>query len=68
MIMNLLPIPILDGGHIMFFIIEGIIGKPVPLKVQAIAQRIGLVVLVWLMLFAFYADISRIFSRVLSLR
>ncbi len=68
MIMNLLPIPILDGGHIMFFIIEGIIGKPVPLKVQAIAQRIGLVILVWLMLFAFYADISRIFSRVLSLR
>ncbi|HPF08305.1 MAG TPA: RIP metalloprotease RseP [Candidatus Cloacimonadota bacterium] len=68
MIMNLLPIPILDGGHIMFYAIEGIIGKPVSLKVQGIAQRIGLVLLIWLMLFAFYADLSRLFSRFLSLR
>ncbi|HOH60667.1 MAG TPA: RIP metalloprotease RseP [Candidatus Cloacimonadota bacterium] len=68
MIMNLLPIPILDGGHIMFFIIEGIIGKPVPLKVQGIAQRIGFALLLWLMLFAFYADISRLISRMISLR
>ena len=68
MIMNLLPIPILDGGHIMFFIIEGIFGKPVPLKVQGIAQRIGFALLLWLMLFAFYADISRLISRMISLR
>jgi regulator of sigma E protease len=68
MIMNLLPIPILDGGHIMFYVIEGIIGRPVPLKVQGIAQRIGFVLLIWLMLFAFYADISRLISRFISLR
>ena len=68
MIMNLLPIPILDGGHIMFYAIEGIIGRPVPLKVQGIAQRVGLVLLIWLMLFAFYADLSRLFSRFVSLR
>lgn len=68
MIMNLLPIPILDGGHIMFYTIEGIIGKPVPLKVQAIAQRIGFVLLIWLMLYAFYADISKLVLRFFALR
>lgn len=68
MIMNLLPIPILDGGHIMFYLIEGIIGRPVSLKVQGLAQRIGFVLLIWLMIFAFYADISRLISRFISLR
>jgi regulator of sigma E protease len=63
MIMNLLPIPVLDGGHIMFCFIEGIMGKPVPLKIQGIAQRIGLLLLVSLMVFAFYTDISKLFMR-----
>jgi regulator of sigma E protease len=66
MIMNLLPIPVLDGGHIFFFIIEGIFRKPVPLKVQAILQRIGLALLVLLMLFAFSSDLSKLFMRLLS--
>lgn len=65
MIMNLLPIPVLDGGHIMFYIIEGLIRRPVPYKLQGILQRIGLILLVWLMIFAFFADISKIAYRLL---
>ena len=66
MIMNLLPIPILDGGHIMFFIIEGIIRRPVPVRVQEIAQRIGFSLLLVLMVFAFYADISKLVFRLIN--
>jgi len=66
MTMNLLPIPVLDGGHIFFFIIEGIFRRPVPLKVQAILQKFGLIILVLLMLFAFYSDLSKVFMRLLS--
>ena len=68
MIMNLLPIPILDGGHIMFAFIEGIAGHPVPLKVQAIAQRIGFMLLIALMLLAFYSDISKLVYRFMYTR
>lgn len=68
MIMNLLPIPVLDGGHIMFYFIEGLIRRPVPYKLQGILQRIGLVLLVWLMIFAFFADISKIAYRLLLKR
>ncbi|MCL2063028.1 MAG: RIP metalloprotease RseP [Candidatus Cloacimonetes bacterium] len=59
MIMNLLPIPVFDGGHIMFFLYEGIVGKPIPLKFQIVLQQIGILILVTLMIFAFYSDISR---------
>ena len=63
MIMNLLPIPVLDGGHIFFCLIEGIFKKPLPLKVQIILQNIGIFILMSLMIFAFWNDFSRIFSR-----
>ena len=66
MIMNLLPIPILDGGHILFCIIEGIIRRPVSLKVQAILQRIGLTLLLLLMILAFYGDISKLLMRMMA--
>lgn len=66
MIMNLLPIPILDGGHIIFAIIQGITGKPLPHKVQVILQNVGLFLLVLLMVYAFYNDISKLFARMLS--
>jgi len=66
MIMNLLPIPILDGGHIMFCLIEGIIRRPVPLKVQMIAQRVGFTILIMLMVFAFYSDLEKLVLRFLS--
>lgn len=68
MIMNLLPIPILDGGLIMFSFIEGIIRHPIPVKVQALAQRIGFVLLIWLMIFAFYTDISKLVFRIMALK
>ncbi len=58
-ILNLLPIPILDGGHLMFFTIEAIRGKPVSEKVQENFQKIGLAILIALMLFAFFNDFKR---------
>ncbi|HOT39715.1 MAG TPA: site-2 protease family protein, partial [Candidatus Syntrophosphaera thermopropionivorans] len=57
-IMNLLPIPVLDGGLILFAIIEGIIRKPVPQQVQSILQTIGFFILIFLMVLAFYSDIA----------
>jgi regulator of sigma E protease len=59
-ILNLLPVPILDGGHLMFFAIEGVIGRPINIRIKEIALQIGLVLLVALMAMAFYFDISRI--------
>ena len=59
-ILNLLPIPILDGGHILFFLIEIVFGKPVTAKKREIAQQIGMAMLISLMVFAFYNDIMRI--------
>lgn len=68
MVMNLLPIPILDGGHIFFAILEGIFRRPIPKKVQEYAQRLGFLVLVFLMLFAFYADITKLLYRFIYMR
>ena len=61
-IINLLPVPILDGGAIIFFTIELIKGSPISMKKRMIAQQVGLVLLVSLMLFAIYNDIARIVS------
>ncbi|MDP2863211.1 MAG: RIP metalloprotease RseP, partial [Desulfobacterales bacterium] len=60
-VLNFLPIPVLDGGHLLFFFIEAVIGKPVNTKVREIAQQVGIFVLVVLMVYVFYNDISRIF-------
>ncbi|MFN3476303.1 MAG: RIP metalloprotease RseP [Candidatus Methylomirabilales bacterium] len=62
-VLNLLPIPILDGGHLFFAAIEAVRGRPLTLKTREIAQQIGLVLLVALMIFAFYNDIFRLFGR-----
>ena len=62
-ILNLLPIPILDGGHILFFSIEAIFGKPIAAKKREIAQQVGIAMLLSLMVFAFYNDIMRIFFK-----
>lgn len=59
-VLNLLPIPILDGGHLCFFFIELLRGRPVSVKMREHAQRVGLVLLVALMIFAFYNDIFRL--------
>jgi regulator of sigma E protease len=58
-ILNLLPVPILDGGHLAFYATEMLTGRPVSLKVREIAQQFGLVLLVGLMVLAFYNDIMR---------
>jgi regulator of sigma E protease len=58
-ILNLLPVPILDGGHLFFYFCEFIFRKPVSMKVRDIAQQVGLVLLVSLMVLAFYNDIVR---------
>jgi regulator of sigma E protease len=60
-VLNFLPIPVLDGGHLLFFFIEAIIGKPVNTKMREIAQQVGIFMLILLMLFVFYNDIARIF-------
>ena len=59
-VLNLLPIPVLDGGHIFFFLIEAVIGKPLSLKKIEIAQKVGLVALLSLMVVVFYNDIMRL--------
>lgn len=63
-ILNLLPIPILDGGHLFFNLFELVLRRPLSLRAREIAQQIGLVLLILLMLLAFYNDIARIFFRV----
>jgi regulator of sigma E protease len=60
-VLNLLPIPILDGGHLLFFLIEGILRKPLGERHRELAQQVGLVLLVGVMIFAFWNDLERIF-------
>jgi len=62
-VLNLLPIPILDGGHLLFFLIEGILRKPIGERQREVAQQVGLFLLVGVMIFAFWNDLERIFSR-----
>ena len=61
-ILNLLPVPILDGGVIIFLIIELIIGKPMSLRKRDVAQKVGLFLLIFLMAVVFYNDITRLFE------
>ena len=59
-VLNLLPVPVLDGGHLMYYIVEIIKGRPVSERALEIGQRVGLVVLFSLMAFAIYNDIHRL--------
>ncbi|NIM28171.1 MAG: RIP metalloprotease RseP [Gammaproteobacteria bacterium] len=61
-ILNLLPIPILDGGHLLYYLIESILGRPVSEEAQFFGQRLGIAMLVGLMGLAFYNDLARIFG------
>lgn len=61
-VLNLLPIPILDGGHLLYYMVEIIKGGPLSERVMEIGQKIGLVLLIILMAFAFYNDINRFVS------
>lgn len=59
-LVNLLPIPMLDGGHLLFYIYESIFRRPMPEKVQSYAFRMGMVLVLSLMVFATFNDIRRI--------
>jgi site-2 protease. Metallo peptidase. MEROPS family M50B len=59
-IINLFPIPVLDGGHLLFLLVEKLRGKSVSMKIQEMAMRVGLSLLVVLMVFVFYNDLDRV--------
>jgi regulator of sigma E protease len=61
-VLNLLPIPVLDGGHIMFFTIEALLGKKLSLNIQERATQVGMAMLLCLMIFAIGNDIVQLFN------
>ncbi len=61
-LLNLLPIPVLDGGHLFFYVIEGIIRRPVPLKAMEFATRVGLILLMSLLCLSLYNDVVRLIT------
>lgn len=61
-VLNLLPIPLLDGGHLMYYSVEILTGKPVSEKAMEAGQRIGMMLLFALMAFALYNDVNRLFG------
>ena len=61
-ILNLLPIPALDGGHVFFFLFEALTRRPVSLAVREKAQQVGMALLILLMVFIFYNDIARLLA------
>jgi regulator of sigma E protease len=58
-LLNLLPIPVLDGGHLLFFAIEGVLRRPLPLRVREVASLVGMSFLFLLMGIAFKNDVDR---------
>ena len=61
-VLNLLPIPMLDGGHLLFFLIEAMRGRPLEARQRERAQQMGLMLLLFVMAYAFYNDLARIFG------
>jgi len=59
-VMNLLPIPVLDGGHLFYYLVEAVTGKPIPLRIQEYGFQVGLFLIIALMVFAFYNDLMRL--------
>lgn len=62
-VINLVPLPVLDGGHIMFFLVEAISRKPFTLRQREVAQQIGIILLIALMAYVFSNDIQRIMGN-----
>lgn len=58
-ILNLMPVPVLDGGHLVFYVIEVIKGAPLSMKKMELAQQVGLALLMSLMIFALFNDFTR---------
>jgi regulator of sigma E protease len=65
-VINLFPIPMLDGGHVMYLTIEAIKRKPLSQRFLEISQRVGLTILIFIMFFAIYNDISRVKGDIVS--
>ncbi|MCP4582870.1 MAG: RIP metalloprotease RseP [candidate division Zixibacteria bacterium] len=63
-ILNILPIPVLDGGHLVFLSIEGVLRRPVSIKGRLIAQQIGMAVLLLLMVVVTYNDVARLLTGI----
>jgi regulator of sigma E protease len=61
-VLNLLPVPVLDGGQIVYQLIEGLKGGPLTERAQILGQQVGILALLLLMSFAFYNDIARLFE------
>ena len=61
-VLNLLPIPVLDGGHVLYFVAEFVKGSPLTERVEVLGQRVGIALLMVLMVFAVYNDLMRVFS------
>jgi len=59
-VLNLLPIPVLDGGHLLFYTVELLAGRPVPEKIQALGYQVGLFLVLGIMVLALYNDLSRL--------
>lgn len=59
-LLNLLPVPMLDGGHLLFFAFEAVLGRPLSVRKREVAQQVGFVLLMLLMVFAVYNDLARI--------
>jgi len=59
-VINLLPIPVLDGGHLLYYLVELVSGRPVPERVQAWGLQLGLFIIISIMLLAFYNDLTRL--------
>lgn len=62
-VINLVPLPVLDGGHIMFFAVEAVSRKPFSLRQREVAQQIGIMLLILLMAYVFYNDILRVVEK-----
>jgi regulator of sigma E protease len=60
-VLNLLPVPVLDGGHLLFFALEAIKGSPVSEKIQIFFQQVGIALLMSLMALAMVLDVQRLF-------
>ena len=58
--MNLLPVPVLDGGHLLFYAYEAVARRPLAAEVQAVGYRVGLALLLGLMLFATWNDLQQL--------
>jgi regulator of sigma E protease len=59
-LLNLLPVPMLDGGHLLFFACEAVLGRPLSVRKREVAQQVGFVLLMLLMVYAVYNDLDRI--------